>query len=512
MIAPSPSFRLPNPTSSPAYVGLGETVVSQQNRTFSSRSIETNHNENRQQQCCLYYISDSYLQGVKVVTLEDRLQEFDNTVQMMRSAPSVRGDFLYPPEHSGWLDEQWAWKNTAVLFNQSFHMDDFIFKGPDVKRLMSDTGINSFANFGQNKAKQFVAVNHDGYVIGDAVLFAFEEDRYHLVGGPMVGAWVQYQAEVGDYDVEVIHDARSREWQDRQLYRYQVSGPATQDILEKAQGRSLEPIKFFNMGTLTIAGKTVRALNHGMAKVPGRIDGLELMGPVQDVEPVVNAILEAGEGFGLRRAGQRAYASASAESGWFAPPVPAIYTSDKMKPYRQWLPSHSWEGMFSLDGSFESDNIEDYYTTPWDLGYGHLVKFDHDFIGRDALEAIADQPHRKKVYLEWHNDDASRVLTESLFKKEGRPREIDVPGSVGSLHFDKVTKDERLIGVSGYVGYTFNNGCFVSLAIVDEGDAQDGVEVTVIWGEDDGGASKPMLQPHLQTTIRATLRTKSPAS
>ena len=35
-----------------------------------------------------------------------------------------------------------------------------------------------------------------------------------------------------------------------------------------------------------------------------------------------------------------------------------------------------------------SDDIEDYYTNPWDLGYGSFVKFDHDFIGRDALEAI----------------------------------------------------------------------------------------------------------------------------
>ena len=57
--------------------------------------------------------------------------------------------------------------------------------------------------------------------------------------------------------------------------------------------------------------------------------------------------------------------------------------------YREWLPANGYEASASLGGSFLSDNIEDYYLTPWDLGYGPVVKFDHDFIGREALEKIA---------------------------------------------------------------------------------------------------------------------------
>ena len=37
--------------------------------------------------------------------------------------------------------------------------------------------------------------------------------------------------------------------------------------------------------------------------------------------------------------------------------------------------------MASLGGSFYSNNIEDYYLTPYDLGYGPFVKFDHEFYG-----------------------------------------------------------------------------------------------------------------------------------
>ena len=62
-----------------------------------------------------------------------------------------------------------------------------------------------------------------------------------------------------------------------------------------------------------------------------------------------------------------------------------------MKAYREWLPANSYEATGSIGGSFVSDNIEDYYSTPYELGYGPFVKFDHDFIGREALEKMAEQ-------------------------------------------------------------------------------------------------------------------------
>ena len=73
-------------------------------------------------------------------------------------------------------------------------------------------------------------------------------------------------------------------------------------------------------------------------------------------------------------------------------PLPAVYSGDSLKAYREWLPATGYEASASIGGSFVSSNIDDYYFTPWDLGYGHLVKFDHDFIGRESLEAMADEP------------------------------------------------------------------------------------------------------------------------
>ncbi len=135
-------------------------------------------------------------------------------------------------------------------------------------------------------------------------------------------------------------------------------------VIEKVLGKTPPELKFFNMTPLTIAGKTVRALRHGMVGQPG----WELFGPWEHGEAVREAVINAGEEFGLRLAGGRAYSSNALESGWIPSPVPAVYTGDAMKAYRQWLPAAGYEASASIGGSFYSDNIEDYYFTP--VGHG----------------------------------------------------------------------------------------------------------------------------------------------
>ena len=44
------------------------------------------------------------------------------------------------------------------------------------------------------------------------------------------------------------------------------------------------------------------------------------------------------------------------------------------------------------------------------------MKFDHDFIGREALEKVAKNPKRKKVTLAWNGEDVTRLIG-SLFQK-----------------------------------------------------------------------------------------------
>ena len=434
--------------------------------------------------------------------LEERLNAAGNVVDMLRNAQA--GPNVYPgvpPEYSNWRDEQRAWQETCVLFNQSYHMAELEVRGPDALKLLSYLGINT-PNYAPGRAKQFVPVTPDGYVIGDVIQFARTPDTFDLVGRAPVLNWVTYHAQTGGYDVEVELDQRSALRTDgrRKHYRFQIQGPSAMAVIEKALGHKPEDLKFFRVSVEKIAGKDVFALRHGMA---GQ-SGWEVYGPWEDYEAVYEAFVTAGEEFGMKLVGGRAYSSNAVESGWIPSPLPAIYTGDELKAYREWLPADGYEGNASVGGSFVSDNIEDYYFTPWDLTYGHLVKFDHDFIGREALEKKAEEGgHRTKVTLALNDEDVTRALGSQM-QKEGRAKYMDWPSAVYAMHpFDRVSHDGKTIGVSTWISYTANEGKWLTLAVIDTEYADPGIEVTFHWGEENGGTSKPTVERHEQTEIRA---------
>jgi vanillate/3-O-methylgallate O-demethylase len=151
-------------------------------------------------------------------------------------------------------------------------------------------------------------------------------------------------------------------------------------------------------------------------------------------------------------------------------------------------------------------DITDYYLTPYDLGYGPFVKFDHEFVGRAALEKMAVNQKRKKVTLVWNGEDIKRVFG-SLFHGGGDiEKYIDLPlANYSTLPYDKVLKDGKTIGVSTYTGYTYNERAMISLAMVDAEHSDPGVEVTVVWGEQGRGSTKPTVERHQQAEIRATV-------
>src|ERR1700722_18059752 len=381
-------------------------------------------------------------------------------------------------------------------------MADLYLDGQDALKVLSDLGINSFKNFKVNQAKKFTAGNHEGYVIGDAILFYLDENKFNLVGRPPALNWVQYNVEARGYKAKAERDERSAVNQGRRrTYRFQIQGPHAQRTMEKATGKAAPDIRFFNMDVFVIAGRSVRALRHGMVGQPG----WELFGPWEDGDAVRETIFEAGQEYGIRLVGSRAYPTTCLESGWIPSPLPAIYVEDELKAYRQWLTTKSYEATASLGGSFYSDKITDYYLTPYDLGYGPFVKFDHDFVGRAALEKMVDNQKRKKVTLVWNGDDIAGDF-KSLFHGGDIEKYIDLPlANYATLPFDKVLKSGKIVGLSTYTGYTYNERAMISLTIIDKELSEPGTEVTLVWGEEGGGSPKPTVERHRQKEIRATV-------
>ena len=157
-------------------------------------------------------------------------------VKLLRN--SKAGIYVYPvvaPEFSNWRSEQMAWRHSAVLFDQTHHMDELIVEGPDAAKFLDSVAINSFANFDLNRAKHFVPVTPAGHVIGDMIIFREREDKFVLVGRAPTANWVRFQAAIGKYSVRLIHDPRSDSRPDgraiyRTHYRFQIQGPEANKI------------------------------------------------------------------------------------------------------------------------------------------------------------------------------------------------------------------------------------------------------------------------------------------
>src|SRR5262249_44825200 len=300
-------------------------------------------------------------------SLDEILAGAGNIVRMLRN--SQLGAYVYPvvpAEFSNWRSEQWAWQHRAVLFDHTPHMGNLYVRGKDALKLFSDTAINSMQGFSVDRAKQYVPTTPYGHVIGDGILFYLAAEELLYVGRAPASDWLRFHAATAGYDVDVELDDRSPmrpmgKPVTRSVWRFQIQGPKAWAIIEKLNGGPLEQLKFFNMSTMRVAGRTVRTLRHGMSGAPG----LEIWGPYAQQDEIRAAILEAGKELGLVACGSRAYPANTLESGWIPSPLPAIYTGEKLRDYRQWLGADSYEATGSIGRRFVSHDNHGEHPQPF---------------------------------------------------------------------------------------------------------------------------------------------------
>ncbi|WP_183500491.1 aminomethyl transferase family protein [Microbacterium invictum] len=435
-------------------------------------------------------------------SLAEAITRAGSPVELLRNQNWPAFTFPVAPEFTNWRDEQRAWNTTVALMDQSHHMTQLFLHGDDLTPMLESISPNTFATFRRGVAKQLISVNKDGYLIGDGILFYNDEgpDGRVLIGHHLLIDWVRFNAEKAEAAGKDVHHRLEANSHMRQgpptFYRYELQGPQANEVMTKVFGGPPPEIKFFHIGDVTIAGRPVKALRHGMAGQPG----FEFYGPWEDNEIVLDALMAAGAEFGIRRVGAKAYSSSPLESGWVPTPFPAIFDDDFAE-YRQWLPAAR---AGSIGGSLASPDIHDYYMTPYDLGLGRSVRFDHDFHGRAALERHAENQRRRKVTLIWHADDVAAVVRSQI--EPGIPAKyLDFPKArYGLYQMDEIRKGDELVGISTDAGYVAFDQLYMSLATLDVGIA-DGEQVEVVWGEDPISRKGSVDAAHRQVRIRATV-------
>jgi vanillate/3-O-methylgallate O-demethylase len=436
-------------------------------------------------------------------TLAAAVTRAGSPVELLRNQDWPSITFPIQPEFTNWRDEQRAWMTSVAIMDQSHHMTQLFLGGSDLIPMLSGISPNTFANFRPGVAKQLISVNHAGYVIGDGILFYHSDDREGLVliGHHILIDWVRYNAEKAQAAGKDVHhrleaNSAMRGGVDPTYFRYEIQGPQADHVMEKLWGGPVPDVKFFHIADLEIAGVPVKALRHGMAGQPG----FEFYGNYADGHRVIDAMMEAGAEYGIRRVGAKAYSSSPLESGWVPTPFPAIWDDDFAE-YREWLPAAR---AGSVGGSLYSTDVHDYQFTPFDLGLGRSVKFDHDFHGREALEKIAANPARRKVTLLWNSDDVAAIVKSQV--EPGIPAKfLDFPKArYGFYQMDTVEQDGTQVGISTDAGYVSNEQLYMSLATLDN-EVPEGAVVEVVWGEDPISRKPQVDQQHRQVKVRATV-------
>jgi len=420
--------------------------------------------------------------SVGLKNLESIVNDAGGPVKLLRGSNIGPYTFpVIPPEFTNWRDEVRSWKDSVALLELSYHMTELHLRGPDAVKFLSTLATNKFDSFPVLRGKQLVLAGHDGYMIGDAIVFREEEEFLRIVGAPFASDWVQYNAEISGMNVTAVRDDNfSIRSGTRDVFRIQIQGPNALPLVREVSDGTLPDIKFFNIGEFQIAGHAVRALRHGMAGEPG----YEIYGPWDIQHEIRAAFAEVGQKYGMRKIGAMAYSTTAQESGWMPMPLPAIYHSAEMKPYREWLNQYFLESVASLGGSFLSDKIEDYYVDPVEVGYKSLIDFNHDFIGKEALRERVANPKRKKVTLEWNNDDVMACMNSSLIDPDNGGMFMKLPNPMyATFQSDAIMKGDKRVGISQWLAYSANANRVISLSLVDIEHAEPGTEVTVLWGE-----------------------------
>ena len=388
---------------------------------------------------------------------------------------------LIPFEHTGWRDETMAWKENCYLHGNLNPSPTYRIHGPDALKFLSDHCINSFKNFPIGSGKHAVMPDAQGRVMMDGVLVRTAEDDFITY---WMAPYIAYALQKGNYDA-VGEDLTGK------VYLFQLAGPRSLEILEKASGQDFHDVGFMRTQKGSIRGMEFDVLRMGMA---GTL-AYELHGKIEDAHAVYSALMEAGAAFGIRRLGHRAYLMNHTEDGFPQAYYHFPYPWQEDAGFAAVMGGNVNRIWSSLRGSMGKE-LAPRYRTVVELGWNKMARFDHDFVGRAAIEAELANPRRKMVTLEWNSADILDIHASQYQPGEHYLPMEEPNHAVGTgLWADRVEKNGKMAGVSSGRAYSYNDRTMISLCSIDVAHSALGTEVEVVWGE------PGTRQKHIRATV-----------
>ena len=376
-------------------------------------------------------------------------------------------------EYTGWRSETMAWKETAYLGAALNPQPTFKISGPGASKFLSAFCTNSFTNFQIGMAKHGIMCNRKGQIIEDGLLIRTGEEEYLTFE---MTPYIDFALDQGGYDA-VGEDLTGK------MFLYQIGGPKSLAILEQAAQEDLHDIGFLRHRMSKINGKTVRIVRIGMA---GTL-AYEVHGDIEDAHGVYSTVWAAGKPLGMRKLGQLAYMMNHTENGFPQAFYHFIFAWATNPAFGKYLGDRGIEIGARFLGSLGTDNIELRYRNPIELGWARAVKFDHDFVGRKALEELAANPPKKTVTLVWDKEDildvyASQFEPGEPYEPMDRPNDFIYGRGLSNIADKVLNQNGEFVGISSGRAISHFYREMISLCTIDVTYGDIGTEVYVMWG------------------------------
>lgn len=262
--------------------------------------------------------------------------------------------FNMPIEYSGLSDEHVTVRERVGIFDVS-HMGEFWITDPHALELIQKVSSNDASRLQPGKAQYTTLPNGQGGIVDDFLVYQYGEQRYMVV---VNAANIQK-----DWDWFNKQNTMGAELEDAsdQMSLMAVQGPYAQATMEKLTDEELAGMKPFRFKVGKMAG-----VDHVIISSTGYTGehGFELYVDNQDAPQIWDAVLDAGQEFGIKPVGLGARDTLRLEAGL------CLYGND-------------------IDET----------TSPIEAGLGFAVKFKDykDFIDKDHLWKQKQEGVSKKL-------------------------------------------------------------------------------------------------------------------
>ena len=268
------------------------------------------------------------------------------------------------PGH-GAIAEYWACRERAAVMDLS-PLRKYEVLGPDAEALMQQCVTRDVRRLAVGQVVYTAMCYEHGGMIDDGTVFRLGDNNFRWIGGnDTSGLWLREQAERGGLDAWVKSSTD-------ELANIAVQGPRSREILERILWTGPTWQTVGELGWFRFSVARLRDF-HGMALVVSRTGytgelGYELFCHPRDAQTLFDAVMEAGEPFGIAPFGLAALDMVRIEAGLV------------------------FAGCEFCD-----------QTDPFEAGIGFTVPLKSktdDFIGREALERRKAHPVRRLVGLD----------------------------------------------------------------------------------------------------------------